>query len=343
MSEVTQRTLTVNGIVMHVAEAGEGPSVVLLHGFPELAYSWRHQLTALAAAGYRAIAPDIRGHGHSGAPAEVQAYGLRTMMADITGLMDALELADAVVVGHDQGALLAWALAEAHPERVRAIAALGVPYHPRPPMPLTRMLAKYNPGKFNVVTYFQQAQIPERELEADVRDTLLRVFAAQSGEAEPDLVPTWLTDTPESAGFLDALPKPRCLPSWLSEADLDHYTAEYERTGFTGTLNRYRSMDADWSELPDLGTGTISQPAVYITGDMDSAYRLGTLEPMKANLIDLRAIVILPGCGHWTQQERPHDVSDHLIAFLTGLDRTREQRSRVRPGGAAARRRAGTE
>ncbi|MGP4009656.1 alpha/beta fold hydrolase [Streptomyces sp. 4N124] len=323
MSEIAQRTLMVNGIGMHLAEAGEGPAVVLLHGFPELAYSWRHQLTALAAAGYRAIAPDIRGHGRTDVPAEVEAYGMRTMMADITGLMDALEVAEAVVAGHDQGALLAWALAEAHPERVRAIAALGVPYHPRPPMPLTQALAAYRQGKFNVVTYFQQPHIPERELEADVRDTLLRVFTAQSGDADPDLVPTWLTGTPEGAGFLDALPKPDRLPYWLSEADLSHYTAEYERTGFSGTLNRYRSIDADWSDVPELGTGTITQPAVYITGDMDSAYRLGTLEPMKAQLTDLRAIVILPGCGHWTQQERPHEVNDQLIAFLNGLDRTR--------------------
>ncbi|MFI7415584.1 alpha/beta fold hydrolase [Streptomyces sp. NPDC049627] len=323
MSEIAQRTLMVNGISMHLAEAGEGPAVVLLHGFPELAYSWRHQLTALAAAGYRAIAPDIRGHGRTDAPAEAEAYGMRTMMADITGLMDALEVAEAVVAGHDQGALLAWALAEAHPERVRAIAALGVPYHPRPPMPLTQALAAYRQGKFNVVTYFQQPHIPERELEADVRDTLLRVFAAQSGDADPDLVPTWLMGTPEGAGFLDALPKPDRLPYWLSEDDLSHYTAEYERSGFTGTLNRYRSIDADWSDLPELGTGTITQPAVYITGDMDSAYRLGTLEPMKAQLTELRAIVILPGCGHWTQQERPHEVNDQLIAFLNGLDRTR--------------------
>ncbi|MFI6349458.1 alpha/beta fold hydrolase [Streptomyces sp. NPDC050560] len=323
MSEITQRTLMVNGIGMHLAEAGEGPAVVLLHGFPELAYSWRHQLTALAAAGYRAIAPDIRGHGRTDAPAEVEAYGMRTMMADITGLMDALEVAEAVVAGHDQGALLAWALAEAHPERVRAIAALGVPYHPRPPMPLTRALAAHRQGTFNVVTYFQQPHIPERELEADVRDTLLRVFAAQSGDADPDLVPTWLTGTPEGAGFLDVLPKPDRLPYWLSEADLSHYTAEYGRTGFTGTLNRYRSVDADWSDVPELGTGTLTQPAVYITGDMDSAYRLGTLEPMKARLTELRAIVILPGCGHWTQQERPHEVNDQLIAFLNGLNRTR--------------------
>ncbi|WP_242894757.1 alpha/beta fold hydrolase [Actinomadura litoris] len=323
MPQITQHTVTVNGIAMHVTEAGEGSAVVLLHGFPELAFSWRHQMTALAEAGYRAIAPDIRGHGRTDAPVEVEAYGMRTMMADITGLMDALEVSEAVVVGHDQGALLAWALAEAHPERVRAIIALGVPYHPKPPMPLTQMLAEHNPGKFNVVSYFQQPRIPEQELEADVRATLLRVFAAQSGDAEPDLVPRWLTGTPAGAGFLDALPMPDRLPYWLKEDDLDYYTAEYERTGFTGTLNRYRSLDADWFDLPELGTGTITRPALYITGDMDSAYRLGTLEPMKARLTDLRSIVILPGCGHWTQQERPHAVKDQLIAFLNGLDGTR--------------------
>ncbi|MGW8378984.1 alpha/beta hydrolase [Streptomyces sp. ODS28] len=323
MVDIAQHTVTVNGIGMHVAEAGEGPAVVLLHGFPELAYSWRHQLTALAAAGYRAIAPDIRGHGRTDAPAEVEAYGMRTMMADVTGLMDALEVTEAAVVGHDQGALLAWALAETHPERVRAVAALGVPYHPRPPMPLTRALATYRPGKFNVVTYFQQARLPEEELEADVRDTLLRVFAAQSGDADPDLVPAWLTDTPEGSGFLEPLPKPGRLPSWLSEEELGRYVAEYERTGFTGALNRYRSMDADWSDLPELGTLPVTRPALYITGDMDSAYRLGTLEPMKTQVTDLRAIVILPGCGHWTQQERPREVNDQLIAFLNGLEWTR--------------------
>ncbi|MUN41581.1 alpha/beta fold hydrolase [Actinomadura litoris] len=206
MPQITQHTVTVNGIAMHVTEAGEGSAVVPLHGFPELAYSWRHQMAALAEAGYRAIAPDIRGHGRTDAPVGVEAYGMRTMMADITALMDALEVSEAAMVGHDQGALLAWALAEAHPERVRAIIALGVPYHPKPPMPLTQMLAEHNPGRFNVVNYFQQPRVPEQELEADVRATLLRVFAAQSGDAEPDLVPRWLTGTPAGAGFLDALP-----------------------------------------------------------------------------------------------------------------------------------------
>ena len=145
------------------------------------------------------------------------------------------------------------------------------------------------------------------------------MFAAQSGDADPDLVPTWLTGTPSGAGFLDPLPKPDRLPYWLSEEDLNHYTAEYQRTGFTGPLNRYRCMDADWFDLPELGTGKITQPAVYITGDMDSAYRLGTLEPMKDQLTDLRAIVILPGCGHWTQQERPDEVNSALLAFLDDL------------------------
>lgn len=320
MAEPAQHVVETNGIALQVSEAGTGPAVLLLHGFPELAYSWRHQLTGLAAAGYRAIAPDLRGHGRSAAPPEIEAYGMRTMLADLTGLLDAMDLGEAVAVGHDQGALLAWALAEAHPERVTAVAALGVPYHPRPPMPLTRLLTEHAPDTFNVVTYFQQPEVPERELEADVRDTLLRVFAAQSGDADPDLVPRWLTGTPAGSGFLTPLPTPARLPYWLSQEDLEHYTAEYRRTGFTGTLNRYRNTDADWFDLPELGTGTITQPALYLTGDRDSAYRLGTLEPMKAQLADLRAIIILPGCGHWTQQERPRAVTDHLIAFLAGLD-----------------------
>jgi pimeloyl-ACP methyl ester carboxylesterase len=316
---IRHRTVRTNGIDMHVAEAGTGPTVLLLHGFPEFWYSWRHQLPALAAAGFHAVAPDLRGYGHTDAPADVAGYSLRNNLADLTGLLDALGTPTAAVVGHDQGATFAWAGAQLHPERFPAVVALGVPYAARLPMPITQLIRQNNSGKFNVVLYFQQAGVAETELDADAARTLRMTMYALSGQAPPGLVRRWLIDTPEGAGYLDPLldpGPPSRWSDWLTDREFGRYVREFERTGFDGAIRRYRTFDFDWSDLPQMGTLKVTQPTLFMTGELDSAYQFGSLDAMRANVPGLRDIIVMPGCGHWTQQERSHEVNDHLVAFL---------------------------
>ena len=316
---IRHRTVRTNGIEMHVAEAGTGPTVLLLHGFPEFWYSWRHQLPALAAAGFHAVAPDLRGYGHTDAPADGAGYSLRDNLADLTGLLDALGAPSAAVVGHDQGATFAWAGAQLFPQRFKAVVALGVPYGTRLPMPITQYIRMNNPGKFNVVLYFQQPGVAEAELNADTARTLRETLYALSGQAPPDLVPRWLLDTPESSGYLDPLPDPGP-PSrwcdWLTDREFSRYAREFARTGFDGAIRRYRAFDFDWTDLPQVGTLKVNQPTLYMTGELDSAYRFSSLDAMRANVPGLRKVIVMPGCGHWTQQERSQEVNDNLVGFL---------------------------
>lgn len=307
MNEIRHRTVRANGIDLRIAESGDGQVVLLLHGFPESSYSWRHQLPALAAAGFHAVAPDLR------------AATLCENLADLTGLLDALDAPVAALVGHDQGAGIAWAAAQLDPERFTALVALGVPYAPRPPKPLPQLLRERNPDRFNVVTYFQQQGVAEAELDADVAATLRMTLFALSGQAPQELVRAWLLDSPADSGFLDPLPDPG-MPSrwspWLTDAEFDVYVREFERTGFAGAIRRYRAFEQDWFDLPEVGTTEVTQPTLYIAGELDSAYRFGSLDPMRAMVPGLREVVLLPGCGHWTQQERPAEVNEHLITFL---------------------------
>ncbi len=316
MSEIGHRTVRTNGVGMHIAEAGSGPPVILLHGFPELWYSWRHQLPALAAAGYHAVAPDLRGYGGTDAPEPIEAYSTLNMTADVAGLLDALGEEKAVVVGHDWGAPIAWHCALLYPQRVPAVAALSVPYRPRPSLPPIQRLRQVFAGRFFYILYFQEPGLAEAELEADVRRSL-RVFIYQASGDAPRVTGAWRK--PAGAKLLDGMADPEELPDWLSESDLDYYAREFARTGFRGGLNRYRNMDRDWEELPHLANAKVEQPALFIAGDRDGVLAFTSLEPMKANVPDLRKTVILPGCGHWTQQERPAEVNDELIDFLDGL------------------------
>ena len=322
MTEIKHRTVQTNGIKMHIAEAfpppgaaGRGPLVLLLHGFPELWYSWRHQLPALADAGYHAVAPDMRGYGGTDAPLEIEAYSMRRMTADIAGLVDALGEREAVVAGHDWGSPIAWHCALLYPERFRAVAALSVPYFPRglaPPLQMMRQVFAHN---FFYILYFQEPGVAEAELEADVRRSLRTFLFTASGDAPPNI---GLARKPQDAKFLDGMPEPETLPGWLTEEDIDCYAREFQRTGFRGALNRYRNMDRDWEELPELAGAKVQQPALFIAGEKDGVLRFTPLEPMKAAVPNLKQIVLLPDCGHWTQQERPQEVNRELIEFLNG-------------------------
>jgi pimeloyl-ACP methyl ester carboxylesterase len=314
LEAVTHRRLQTNGIGMHVAEAGTGPLVILVHGFPELWFSWRHQLPVLAAAGYHAVAPDLRGCGETDGAEADEGYAPSNMAADLVGLLDTLGVDTAVLVGHNWGANIAWACAELYPRRVAAVVALSVPYRARSPVPPTEALRQFAPDQANVSPY--PLGITEAELEADVRRSLRLFLYGLSGDAPPDLAPRLFKERAASGGVLDSIPEPDTLPGWLSEADLDQYAAAYARTGFWGALGIYRNLDRDWEEHPEIGTTGVEQPALFVGGRRDPAVLFGKFESMEAAVPNLRRIVLLPRCGHWTQQERPRDVNDELLDFL---------------------------
>ncbi len=315
MFEITHRHVQSNGIKMHIAEAGEGPLVVMLHGFPELWYSWRHQLPALADAGYHAVAPDLRGYGDTDAPPAIESYSLLNMTADIAGILDALGEEKAVIVGNDWGANIAWWCARLYPHRFVAVVALNIPYEPHPPAS-AEMIKQWAGKAFNFALYFQEPGVAEKELEADIRRSLRLFLYAFSGDAPVDLIPTLFTKKPADAGALDGMPEPQTLPTWLSEADLDYCTQVFMRTGFKGALNRYRNRDRDWEELSRLGELRVEQSVLFIGGERDSTVRFANIEAMRAALSKLRKVVLLPGCGHWVQQERPVVVNAEMINFL---------------------------
>ncbi len=324
MSEIRHQTIQTNGIRMHLAEAGEGPVVLLCHGFPELWYSWRHQLPALAAAGFRAVAPDMRGYGQTEAPGPIEAYTIFHLVGDMVGVLDALGARDAVIVGHDWGAMVAWQAALMRPDRFRAVVGMSVPFALRAPAPITKLLKAIAGERFNYILYFQEPGKAERELEADARRTLRMLLYSASGSVPAEHA--WNFALPKTAGFLNGMKDPERLPAWLSEEDLAFYAAEFGRTGFRGGLNWYRNLDRSWEFGAPWQGARVTVPAAFIGGLRDVVVTGpgGTGEgPMVKALpscvTDLRAKVLIPGAGHWNQQEAPAETNAALLDFLKGL------------------------
>jgi pimeloyl-ACP methyl ester carboxylesterase len=317
VQQITHRIVETNGIRMHVAECGEGPLVLLCHGFPESWYSWRHQLEALAAAGFRAVAPDMRGYGQTDRPAEIEKYTLLHLVGDMVGLLDALEAPTAAIAGHDWGAPVAWHAALLRPERFSAVMALSVPFRPRGSRRPTSAMPQTDDAIFYQL-YFQQPGIAEAELGRDPRRTLRMVLRTPTKEVNP-----LVTMVPRQGGWLSRMPEPTALPEWLSEADLDFYAKEFARTGFAGGLNWYRNIDRNWELLAPFHHARVAAPALYIAGERDLVLAFPGAKELVASLRNfvpnLKETIILPGCGHWTQQERPHEVNEAIIAFLREL------------------------
>ena len=316
MAEITHRIVKTNGINVRIAEAGTGPAVLLVHGWPESWYSWRHQLRALADAGYRAIAPDVRGYGGSDAPEPIEAYTLKEITADLVGILDDIGEKTAVIVGHDWGSSIAWNSALLYPDRYRAVVGMSVPYLPRSPMPPTQLLKAAFGQNWFYILYFQEPGKAEAEFEVDVDRTIRTLLAAQPGVEGEAFTPA---PKPKDARFFDnAPPPPTTLPAWLTEEDIAYFVGEFKRVGFRGGLNRYRNMDRDWEQLPQLADAKITQPALFITGDKDPVRTFAPADAMKANVTTLKEIITLPG-GHWIQQERAKEVNEALLSFLKGL------------------------
>ena len=323
---ITHRVVETNGQRMHVAEAGQGPLVVLCHGFPESWYSWRHQLTALAEAGYHAVAPDQRGYGQTTVPEAIEHYTLLHLVGDIVGLLDALGEPTAVIAGHDWGAPVAWHAALLRPDRFRAVIGLSVPYRPRGFTRPTSVMATTADAVFYQL-YFQEPGVAEADLERDPRATIRRLLYWGSGEGrDPAGGRVGAGDVgmvPRSTGLVQSRPDPPTLPAWLTAADVDFYAGEFARVGFRGGLNWYRNIDRNWELLAPWTGARVTVPALYLAGERDLvlAFRgMDQLLPALPRLVpNLRKTIVLPGCGHWTQQERPAEVNAAMLEFLAGL------------------------
>jgi pimeloyl-ACP methyl ester carboxylesterase len=293
--------IPVNGTTLDVLESGpaDGPLVVLLHGFPELGYSWRHQVPALAAAGYRLLVPDMRGMGGSDAPPDIADYSMTTLARDVVGLIDHGSVDEAVVIGHDWGADAAWKTAWMHPDRVRAVAGLSVPFVPRAPAAPLPIMRRHLGEDFYIV-WFQEPGVAEAALERDVRRTLATTRVWN---------PEWAADTTEDPPT----------PKFMTEDEFSAYVDAYERSGFRGGLNYYRNIDRNWEETAPFADARIEMPALFLTGSRDPVKRFMPEAAMDGWVTDLRVSVEIEGAGHWVNQERPEEVNAALLDFLAAL------------------------
>ena len=314
---VRHRHVRVNGIRYHYAEAGEGPLVVMIHGFPELWYSYRHQLAALSSAGYHAVAVDLRGFGESELSPRLEDYSLTSHAADVKALIDSLGAAQATLVGHDWGANLVWAMALRYPELVNGVVALSIPFYPEPRDP--KQITQSANDSFNFVAYFQRPGAAELEFAANPRRFFRVFFYGLSGDAPAGTVDHLYRAKPSTALLLDGFPVPEELPAWLTERDLDYYVAAFSKTGLSGALGFYRNLETDFPTLRELYRHTPQMPALFIGGAEDGAVRFGDLDPMRRALPQLKRSLVLPACGHWLQQERAETVNSEIVAFLNDI------------------------
>lgn len=316
------RMIDTGELRLRVAVEGQGPLVLMVHGFPESWYSWRHQIGPVARAGFTAAAIDVRGYGGSDRPDAVEAYAMEHMVADIVAVARALQPdAPAILVGHDWGAPMVWNSALAHPDRFRAVAALSVPYAGVPTRPFTDVFraAFTAKGRFFYQEWFQAEGPPEAEAERDVRDFLRKFYYAISGDAPPG---TW-PEKAAGATLLEGMVDPDRFPAWLTPDDLDYYVAAFEASGFRGPINRYRNHERDFAWLQRYRDRRIEQPALFIGGGKDPATTLfgAVADPVAL----MRPLVprleghVLAGCGHWTEQERPEEVNHLLLDWLARL------------------------
>jgi pimeloyl-ACP methyl ester carboxylesterase len=339
-SSLTHRFVHVNGVRLHIAEQGQGPLILLLHGWPESWYSWRHQFGPLAAAGYRVVAPDQRGYARSEQPPDVTSYTLLHLVGDVIALIEELGEDQAVVVGHDWGAPVAWIAAMLRPDKVRAVAGLSIPpILPGGMVPPSITRTQYGEGFYQI--YFQQPGVADAEFVKDIPDSFRRLLVGASGDNPLGREPRPLV-IPDGLGLLDTMPESPALPAWLTEEDIRVYAEDFALHGehaFTGSFNWYRNIEYNNELLAPFRGRKIDVPALYVVGDRDMVTSLrgpdggpslsdvfrgqaGSGNPLSAVAPQLHGPVVLPGCGHWTQQERPAEVNAALLDFLTHIDST---------------------
>jgi pimeloyl-ACP methyl ester carboxylesterase len=310
-----------DGLRLRVALAGSGPLILCVHGWPELWYSWRHQMAYFSSRGYRVAAMDVRGYGGSDKPEAVEAYTLQCLASDAAAVLEALTDEPAVLVGHDWGAPVVYQTALRYPDRVSAVAGLSVPFRPASDVFMLDVMAQVYADRFFYMEYFQQEELPEREFEADVAGSLRRVYFAASGDADPDI---WYAKKPKSAGMLDGMPDPDPFPGWMTPADLAVYAESFAAGGFRGPVNRYRAQEIDFRDSRALVDRKLAQPACFIGGERDIVRHMIPGMDMYDGIVDgydnLCLQRLLPGVGHWVQQEAPDESNAALHEFLECLD-----------------------
>jgi pimeloyl-ACP methyl ester carboxylesterase len=307
----TNRTIRTNGITMAVRDEGRGPAVVLCHGFPELAYSWRHQVPALAAAGFRVLAPDQRGYGGTDRPADVASYDIHARTADLVGLLDALDVERAVFAGHDWGGLVVWQMPLLHPERTAGVIGVNTPYLPRPFAPPTQILRQLF-GDNYYVCHFQTPGVADAALARDPRRVFDRLMRRGVPIAEAEARLAARGTMPNLVEMLDDEPLGAPL---LADDELAVYADTFARTGFTGGMNWYRNVDRNWETTAALAGARIDVPSLMVTAEWDAVLRPEMAEPMRDLVPDLE-IRLIRACGHWTPQERPDELNAVMIDWL---------------------------
>jgi pimeloyl-ACP methyl ester carboxylesterase len=307
-------------IELNVAVAGQGPLILCVHGFPELWYSWRHQIGHFSERGHTVAALDVRGYGGSSKPHEIAAYSLRNLASDVAAVIDRLGGGRAILFGHDWGAPIVWNTALLHPGKVTAVAGLSVPYIPQGPTSFLDMAKAIYKDRFFYQIYFQKEGVAEAELEADIPTALRKAYYAICGSAPPN---KWLEEKPADARLLDGMIDPRPFPDWMSEKDLQVYVEAFRAGGFRGPLNRYRAQNIDVQELADVAGKPVTQPSFFVGGERDAVRAfipgMDLYENPGIACTDFRGSVILQGIGHWVQQEAPAETNAALEGFLRGL------------------------
>lgn len=320
-SGVSFRFIQCNGIRLRIAEAGtEGPLLVLAHGWPESWYSWRHQILPLAAAGFRVVAPDMRGFGESDAPAEINDYDIEHLANDMVGIIDNYGEQQATIIGHDWGAIVAWQSVLLHPSRFHAVIALSVPHFGRSKRSPIDIWKESYGDRFFYILYHQQPGIADAEYDTDPEGLLSRLYLS------PD-TPRLPAENPDkdrrSGGWIKRLGAPTELPSWLSQADLDYYIARFRLSGFRGGLNYYRNFHRNWLITPQLAGARVDIPALFIAGEKDMVIRGMDKEQLVSRIsrvaTDLRDVILFPRAGHWIQQELPENTNAAVLQFLTDI------------------------
>jgi len=327
MKERNFRMIKTNGVQLRVVVEGSGPLLILLHGWPQCWYLWRHQIDPLVAAGYQVAVPDQRGYGGSDAPAAVEDYDIVELCKDVVGLADALGHTTFRLLGHDWGAIVAWHTALLHADRVEAIACLSVPYTRWDTNAMTRQEA--HGQNFFYSVYFQEPGVAERELDEDLERSLRHIYFSVSAQAPHGL---WFAERPADDGLLDGLQDFTELPAWLTPADLNYCVEQYRRNGFRGPLNFYRNIQRNEAITPQLATARVSQPAFFMIGKQDIAlmfFDSNWVDAMDDYVADLRAKVYVDNAGHWLPVEQPEAVTEGVIGFFNSIPRPAAQRGVV--------------
>ncbi len=320
---ITFRMIESNGLAMRLAEAGDtGPLILLAHGWPESWYSWRHQLVALAKAGYRAVAPDMRGYGSTDAPADVESYDINHLTGDMVGILDALNEETAVIIGHDWGSIVAWNSVLMYPNRFTGLVAMSVPYGGRPKRsPLEYWKEKFG-DRFFYILYHNEPGIAEKEYDSDPRGLLGRLYLSPNSPRKAPVV----TDKRRSAGgWIDRLGAPKDLPDWLTAEDFEYFVSQFEKAGFRGGINYYRNFHRNWEITENLIGKTVDVPTLFIAGEKDVVIAKARADDltrmMKPVTTDLRSVELIPDIGHWVQQEAPDRTNTTIIQFLRGISK----------------------